>query len=134
MTNRGLDIITSAECERRLRSVNFGRVVAKVGDVIGAFPVYYVIDTAGDILFRTDPGTKLVAAVLRTRVAFEIDNETEGWSVMAMGYAEEVRSQDELAGALGALDEHWPESERQRVVKIHPERLTGRRLQSSATK
>jgi nitroimidazol reductase NimA-like FMN-containing flavoprotein (pyridoxamine 5'-phosphate oxidase superfamily) len=105
-------------------------VVAKVGDFIGAFPVYYVVDDAGDILFRTDPGTKLAAAVLRTRVTFEIDNEAEGWSVMAMGYPEELRSQDQVTRALAALDEHWPDSERQRVVKIHPERITGRALQA----
>lgn len=130
MSNRGLDVLSAAECERHLRTATFGRVVAKVGDVLGAFPVYYVVDDAGDVLFRTDPGTKLAAAVLRTRVTFEIDDETEGWSVMAMGYSEEVRSSDELTRAHEVLDEHWPDSERQRVVKIHPERLSGRRLRT----
>jgi nitroimidazol reductase NimA-like FMN-containing flavoprotein (pyridoxamine 5'-phosphate oxidase superfamily) len=132
MSRRGFDILTTAECEQHLRATSFGRVVAKVADILGAWPVYYVVDDAGDILFRTDPGTKLAAAVLRTRVTFEIDDEAEGWSVMAMGYSEELRTSDALTRALDALEEHWPASERQRVVKIHPERITGRRLQSPA--
>ena len=66
----------------------FGRVVAKIGDTISAFPVYFrFVD--GSIVFRTDPGMKLAAAVLRTSVAFEIDDEAEGWSVMASGQCED---------------------------------------------
>jgi nitroimidazol reductase NimA-like FMN-containing flavoprotein (pyridoxamine 5'-phosphate oxidase superfamily) len=129
VTSRGLDVLDAAECERLLDATHFGRIVTKLGDVVAALPVFYTMDRR-DIIFRTDPGTKLIAAVLNTRVAFEIDNADEGWSVLAVGQCEEVRSQSEAERTLAALDEYWPGSERHRVVRIHPERVTGRRLRA----
>jgi uncharacterized protein len=128
VTNRGLEVLTNEECRQLLEARSFGRVVAQMGEAISAFPVYYVVHD-GDIVFRTYPGTKLGAAVLRSRVTFEIDDETEGWSVMAFGPAEEVRDEGARSAALALLAEKWPEGERDHVVKVHPEVLTGRRLQ-----
>jgi nitroimidazol reductase NimA-like FMN-containing flavoprotein (pyridoxamine 5'-phosphate oxidase superfamily) len=128
MSNRGLDVLSAGTCKELLLGHTFGRVVSKIGDTISAFPVYYAM-SGGDIIFRTDPGTKLAAAVLRTRVTFEIDDEIEGWSVMAVGFCEEVRETEALAEAMDAIGDRWPEGERLRVVRITPERLTGRRLQ-----
>jgi uncharacterized protein len=127
MTSRGLEILTRDECEQLLDARSFGRVVTRIGDTISAFPVYYVIED-GDITFRTYPGTKLAAAVLRTRVTFEIDDEAEGWSVMVVGHAEEVRDTARRSAALEHLANKWPEGERENVVKIHIEAVTGRRL------
>jgi len=129
MTSRGLDILDAADCERLLDAAHFGRIVVKLGDLVAALPVFYAMDRK-DIVFRTDPGTKLMAAVLHARVAFEIDDADEGWSVVAIGQCEEVRSQKEVERALAALDAYWPGGERHRVVRIHPERLTGRRLRT----
>ena len=129
MTSRGLDILDAADCERLLDAAHFGRIVVKLGDLVAALPVFYAMDRK-DIVFRTDPGTKLMAAVLHARVAFEIDDADEGWSVVAIGQCEEVRSQKEVERALTALDAYWPGGERHRVVRIHPERLTGRRLRT----
>ena len=130
MSSRGLDIMKPEECDQCLQATDFGRVITKLGDTIAAFPVFYAL-VGGDIIFRTDPGTKLAAAVLHTRVTFEIDDARAGWSVMAVGFCEEVRSLAELEHALATLDQYWPEGERQRVVRIHPDRVTGRRLRSS---
>ena len=128
MTNRGLEVLNREECQQLLAARSFGRIITKIGETIAAFPVYYVID--GDaIVFRTYPGTKLASAVMRTRVTFEVDDETEGWSVMAFGHAEEVRDVAGRSAALAQLQEKWPEGEREHVVKVHPDVITGRRLQ-----
>ena len=129
MSSRGLDILDAAECEELLDATHLGRVVITLGDVVAAFPVYYAMQRK-DIVFRTDPGTKLMAAVLHARVAFEVDNADEGWSVLAVGPCEEVRSLTEAEEALAALDAYWPGGERHRVVRIRPERVTGRRLRA----
>ena len=127
MSSRGLEVMEREECDGLLHAGDFGRVITKLGDSIAAFPVFYAC-VGDDIIFRTDPGTKLAAAVLHTRVTFEVDDADAGWSVMAVGYCEEIRSAEELDRALATLDQRWPESERQRVVRIHPDRVTGRRL------
>jgi nitroimidazol reductase NimA-like FMN-containing flavoprotein (pyridoxamine 5'-phosphate oxidase superfamily) len=127
MTSRGLDVLDEAECERLLDTTHFGRIVTKLGDTLAALPVFYAMDR-NDVVFRTDPGTKLMAAVLHVQVAFEVDDEAEGWSVLVVGHCDEVRSRREAERALGALDAYWPSGERARVVRIRPERVTGRRL------
>ena len=91
MTSRGLDVIETEGCYELLRRQSFGRVGMKLADDPIILPVYYAcFDDA--IVFRTDPGTKLIAAVLETRVAFEVDDVEVGWSVLAIGRAHEVRS------------------------------------------
>ena len=131
MSSRGLEILGREECDALLQASDFGRVITKVGDSITAFPVFYA-RVGDEIIFRTDPGTKLAAAVLHTQVTFEVDDPKAGWSVMAVGYCEEVRSPEELDRALATLDQNWPEGERQRVVRVHPDQVTGRRLRASA--
>jgi len=127
MSSRGLDILQREVCDELLRTHEFGRIVTHIGDMPAAFPVFYtVID--GDIVFRTDPGTKLAAAALHSRVTFEIDDAVEAWSVMAVGFAEEVRRPEEIDRALDALARYWAPGERQRVIRITPGRVTGRRL------
>jgi nitroimidazol reductase NimA-like FMN-containing flavoprotein (pyridoxamine 5'-phosphate oxidase superfamily) len=129
MSRRGLDVLSRAECEDLLRTHEFGRVVTKIGDTMSVLPVYFRM-YGDDVVFRTDPGTKLAGAVMRSRVTFEIDDETEGWSVMLVGQAEEVRDEAERKEALVLLAGGWPEGERQRVVRIRPDRITGRRLRA----
>ena len=48
---------------------------------------------------------------------------------MAFGHAEEVRDEAGRSATLAQLQEKWPEGEREHVVKVHPDVITGRRLQ-----
>lgn len=132
MTNRGLDLIATDECVELLRGHSFGRVgVTIAGDPV-VLPVFYAL-VDGEVVFRTDPGTKLIAAVLETRVAFEVDDAAGGWSVLVVGRAHEMRSPARvLAGAQAQLDGYWPSGERERIVRIEIEKITGRRLHCSA--
>jgi len=129
MTSRGLDRLEANECIELLRRNSFGCVGMKMGDDPVVLPVYYAY-LDGGVVFRTDPGTKLISAVLETRVAFEVDNPADGWSVLVVGRAHEIRSPSaEMTDLQGRLDDFWPSGERERVVRIESERISGRRLQ-----
>jgi nitroimidazol reductase NimA-like FMN-containing flavoprotein (pyridoxamine 5'-phosphate oxidase superfamily) len=130
MTSRGLDVLTTEECLDLLRQNSFGRVGLKIAEDLTILPVYYA-SAGDDIVFRTDPGTKLIAAVLDTRVAFEVDDRNDGWSVLVTGHAHEVRAESDAADARERLDQFWADGNRERVVRIEIERITGRRLQPS---
>ena len=128
MTSRGLDLIGTDECVELLRGRSFGRVGVMTADEPVILPVFYAL-IDGEIVFRTDPGTKLIAAVLETRVAFEVDDADGGWSVLVVGHAHEVRSPSPAMTRLEArLDGLWPPGERERVVRIEIEKVSGRRL------
>lgn len=123
--------LTKAECFDLLAKYDLGRiaVVDDWGPVV--FPVNYVLDRHL-IVFRTDEGTKLGAAGLRGRVAFEIDGTDPaartGWSVIVRGEAVEVTDPVELA-RLRELPVHpWAPGAKSHCVRILPALLTGRRI------
>jgi nitroimidazol reductase NimA-like FMN-containing flavoprotein (pyridoxamine 5'-phosphate oxidase superfamily) len=127
MTSQDLDILDEADCYLLLRSRTLGRVGVHIGDDLAIFPVYYAL-TGKDVVFRTSPGTKLNAAVLGTRVVFEVDSASPGWSVLVRGHAHELRAQDEVVDARNALGHDWPAGSRECYVKVTGEQVTGRRL------
>jgi nitroimidazol reductase NimA-like FMN-containing flavoprotein (pyridoxamine 5'-phosphate oxidase superfamily) len=127
MSSRGLAILSEADCYDLLHSQSLGRVGVRLTDDLVILPVYYaVLDE--DVVFRTDPGTKLNAALLGTRVAFEVDSASPGWSVLVVGHAREIRATDEKAAARARLGHDWPAGKRECLVRIAAERVTGRRL------
>jgi nitroimidazol reductase NimA-like FMN-containing flavoprotein (pyridoxamine 5'-phosphate oxidase superfamily) len=127
MTSRGTEILDLAECKVLLRDRTLGRIAVHLADDLVIFPVYYAM-LEGDIVFRTDPGTKLSAAVLGMQVAFEVDNASPPWSVLVRGHAREVRDQREEIAARARLGHDWPAGERDSIVRINVESITGRRL------
>jgi uncharacterized protein len=66
--------------------------------------------------------------VLESRVAFEVDDVNEGWSVLVVGRAHEVRTPSVAESLQSRLEAFWPGDERDRIVRIEVERITGRRL------
>jgi nitroimidazol reductase NimA-like FMN-containing flavoprotein (pyridoxamine 5'-phosphate oxidase superfamily) len=119
--------LDEAECRSRLRSRTLGRIAVKLADDLVIMPVYYAL-MDDDIVFRTAPGTKLSAAVLKTKVAFEVDGAAPGWSVLVRGHVEEIGTDDEQARARTLLGSEWPAGERDRLVRIRAEQITGRWL------
>ena len=73
MTSQDLDVLDETDCYLMLRSRTLGRVGVHIADDLAIFPVYYAM-SGHDVVFRTSPGTKLNAAVLGTRVVFEVDS------------------------------------------------------------
>ena len=92
MTNRRLEALSDEQCLRYLESASLGRIALQVGQSPAILPVNYAVFD-GDVVFRTDPGSKLSAALMGVQVAFEVDSGEAGagWSVVVVGYAEEVR-------------------------------------------
>jgi len=115
------------DCYLRLHSQTLGRVAVKIGENLVVLPVFYAV-MDDDIVFRTAPGTKLNAAVLKTKVAFEVDNASPGWSVLVVGHAEELRDHDVQVRARTVLGHDWPAGDRDQLVRIRAEQVTGRRL------
>jgi uncharacterized protein len=121
--------LDTADCYERLRRRTLGRVAVKLADDIVILPVYYTLMN-DDIVFRTGPGTKLSAAVLKTKVAFEVDDgESPPWSVLVRGHAEEIREPGPIQDARELLGDAWPAGARNQLVRIRAEQVTGRSIE-----
>jgi nitroimidazol reductase NimA-like FMN-containing flavoprotein (pyridoxamine 5'-phosphate oxidase superfamily) len=136
MTSRGLQILSEDECFALLRSASLGRVGLRIGDSPAILPVNFAM-LDGDIVFRTDPGSKLTAALMGIQVAFEVDDAQgprgASWSVLIVGYAEEIRDSETLERLEGLELEPWVEGHRDFVVRITAKRVTGRRIAPPVT-
>lgn len=133
MTSFGMEILGEDECAELLATHSFGRVAIWSGEHPAVLPVLYdLLD--GDIVFRTAPGEKLIAAALGHEVVFEIDAAEParhtGWSVNVVGHAEELAGASlDRAHALGL--EPWAGDYRDRFVRVRAERVSGRRIRAT---
>lgn len=131
LIDNGLEILTPEQCHDLLRRSHVGRVAVTIAALPAIFPVNYAV-LDGDIIFLTGEGTKLQAAVDRTVVAFQIDHFDEslgsGWSVMAVGLAEEITEPDEVAAARQLGLRPFAPGDRSHIVRIRPEFVSGRRI------
>jgi len=120
------------ECLELLAGDVVGRLAVVTGRAPVIFPVNYILD-GSDIVFRTDPGTKLDAGP-RAPACFEIDEvdrETHtGWSVVATGRLEEITTYDsETWKRVHALPvEPWAKGGKAHWMRLIPDRITGRRI------
>ena len=94
-------------------------------------PVLYgIID--GDVVFRTAPGEKLIAAALGHEVVFEIDAvepaTRTGWSVNVVARAERVVNVIELERAAELTLEPWAGDYRDEYVRLRTQQVSGRRI------
>jgi uncharacterized protein len=126
--------LTKAECFELLAGEHLGRlaVVDDLGPVV--FPVNYVLDRH-TVVFRTEEGTKLHAAVRGSRVCFEVDGYDvithSGWSVIVRGEITEVTDRAELPRLLELPLEAWAPGARNRYIRLLPAVLTGRRIEAA---
>jgi uncharacterized protein len=133
MTSFGLEIIGEQECLALLEAHVFGRVAISSGPHPAVLPVLYRLFD-GDVVFRTAPGEKLIAAVLGQEVVFEIDamepSRKTGWSVNVVGHAHKIVNQTELQRVAELGIEPWAGAFRDEYVRIHTARVTGRRIRA----
>jgi hypothetical protein len=124
------------ECMELLATQVVGRVVVVTAGRASVFPVNYVLD-AGQIVFRTDEGTKLEAARAGSTVTFEVDRSDPlyhtGWSVMACGPLEAITDPNVLGRvrglpvrAWGGRGDHW--------VRIPIASISGRRINEPSSR
>lgn len=130
-----LEVIDHAECVRLLAERQLGRVGIAINGRPVILPINYVMDDE-HVIFRTDPGTKLTAAVRNAPVAFEIDGMDNwyrgGWSVLVRGFAEEVTDGTELDRLSRLPLRPWARGEKHHFIRIVPESITGRRIAVAA--
>ncbi len=131
MTSFGLELLSADECEVLLASHFFGRIAVWSGTHPAVFPVLYgMLDS--DVVFRTAPGEKLIAAVLGQQVVFEIDAvepvRHTGWSVNVVGRAEHLVAHHDLERAAQLGLEPWAGDYREEYVRVRAEQVTGRRI------
>ena len=118
------------ECLRLLADHHLGRLAVVVDGQPLVFPVNYAL-SGRQIVFRTDPGTKLYAAAGR-RVAFEIDGADalyhDGWSVLVVGRAHEERDGARLRAFAQLPLSPWASGPKAHWMCIAGGAITGRRL------
>ena len=126
-----LENLTTRECLELLRTRELGRVGFQVADRPVILPVNYRV-VANAVVFRTAPGTKLDAALMRAPVAFEVDdvemNGRSGWSVLLVGHATELSDQASLQEAKRLDVSPWAPGSREHFVVIAAEEVSGRRF------
>ena len=126
----GLEILDEDQCLALLGTAPIGRVAMCQGGLPAVLPVNFAL-YGRRIVFRTGQGTKLDAAVRHAVIAFEVDWFDElshdGWSVMAVGRADDITDDLNLIGGNGRV-QPWVGGERDHYVAIEAELLTGRRI------
>jgi nitroimidazol reductase NimA-like FMN-containing flavoprotein (pyridoxamine 5'-phosphate oxidase superfamily) len=127
-----LEILAPPACDRLLREQRVGRLGLVVEAHAEIYPINYAVTEAGDVVFRTDPGTKLDALREPVTIGFEIDGIDEsnqsGWSVLVVGEASQVRNPAELARLRELPLEPWAAGEKASFVRLVPGKVTGRRI------
>lgn len=119
------------ECWQALREHEFGRLAYHLLGEVHITPINYSVDGEA-LLFRTAQGNKLLSVLMHGPVALEIDelDAEEAWSVLARGHARVLEGAD--AGRAEQVPlRPWVGGEKEIVVRIVPEEVTGRRFRLS---
>jgi transcriptional regulator with XRE-family HTH domain len=122
-----------AECRRLIAAGGIGRIAfsTTAGPIV--LPVNFAV-VAGTIVVRTGEGTAIDGHA-DERVAFEVDHIDEalrqGWSVLVRGTAHRVAHPAELQNIRrDASLWPWPGGDRDVYVRVVPDTITGRQVES----
>lgn len=133
-SDQGLEILDEDQCLQLMGTVPIGRVAMCSGALPAVLPVNFAL-YGRRIVFRTGQGTKLDAAVRHAVIAFEVDwfdsVYHEGWSVMAVGRADDITDDLGVVGGDGRV-RPWAGGDRAHYVAIDAEFLSGRRIVHAA--
>jgi nitroimidazol reductase NimA-like FMN-containing flavoprotein (pyridoxamine 5'-phosphate oxidase superfamily) len=128
----GLTVLSEQACRELLEIARIGRVLVSMDAMPAALPVNFRV-VAGEIAFRTAPGSKLSAAVDHTVLGFEVDDFDEqrrsGWSVLVVGTSRVATEPDEIAELDRAGLDSWWMAPSARYVLIEIQRISGRRIE-----
>ncbi|WP_042380429.1 helix-turn-helix domain-containing protein [Streptacidiphilus melanogenes] len=126
--------LTEDECRSRLGRRGIGRIAFDPGEKAGGELVvrpvnYEVVD--GVVLFRTEEAGALSGVVGRP-VVLEVDRLDDvlalGWSLLVTGLAEADPREEDRVGADEEGPLPWAAGPRDLLVRIRPDRITGREL------
>ena len=122
-----------AECRRLIAAGGIGRIAFGTTSGPVVLPVNFAV-VAGTIVVRTGEGTT-IGGHADEQVAFEVDHIDEalsqGWSVLVRGRAHRVTHPGELQIVRrDAAICPWPGGDRDVYVRISPDTISGRRIES----
>ena len=127
----GMEILSESQCWDLLDEEVVGRLAVAPGGRPDIFPVNFITHD-GVILFRTAEGSKLASVAVNQSVAFEVDghepHENLAWSVVVLGAARLVESDDRTVALEGLPLFPWNTSPKYNFVEIVPTQVTGRRF------
>lgn len=125
------EVLDATVCAALLRHAHVGRLGYVLDGRPQIVPMNYAVDGEG-VVVRLGEGATLAAIRAGSPVAFQVDGVDEvyhhGWSVVLHGRAEEVLDADEVERVLALPSRPWAGGTRDHVVRILPERWTGRRI------
>ena len=121
------------ECRRLIAPGGIGRIAFGTASGPVVLPVNFAV-VAGTIVIRTSEGS-MIEGHADDRVAFEVDHIDEalgqGWSVLVRGSAHRVAHPAELQIVRhDAAIWPWPGDDRDVYVRLIPDVITGRRIES----
>ncbi|HVA03728.1 MAG TPA: pyridoxamine 5'-phosphate oxidase family protein [Acidimicrobiales bacterium] len=124
--------LNRVECLDLLDHARIGRVVLSVKCIPVALPVNAcVID--GGVVFATDAGSKLDAAIQGTVVSVEFDDIDRiyhtGWSVLVTGVAEVLTDPGDIARARQLPIQPWAPGPHLFFVRVPSTVVSGRRIE-----
>ena len=132
LDHSGLGVLSTRECFERIARTPVGRIAfISNGDPL-ILPVNHAVD--GDaVVFRSNAGSKLLAADTGSSVAFEVDGfeatRRSGWSVVIRGIAETVEDEQEIARLDEFAVEPWADGgDRPFWVRVTTFGITGREI------
>ena len=131
MTDEVVTELTTEECWEMLRAEEFGRLAYRLLEEVHITPINYAAE-GGSLLFRTAEGNKLLAVVMGSDVALEIDRYGEDWarSVVVRGPAR-LLPEDEAHRAENVPLRPWTPTLKYNVVEIVPRVVSGRAFELS---
>ena len=122
--------LTEQECFDRLRLAHFGRVALSSGALPVILPIHFAL-LGRDPVFRTDPGTKLMAASAGQVLCLEIDEVHPvlhtGWSVLVTGRADVLEAPEDREAAASLPLQPWV-GRGDAYVRIHAALVSGREI------
>ena len=122
--------LSAAQCWTMLRSTAVGRVAVVHDRRPDIFPVNFAVDH-GTLVFRTGSGT-LFRSADGAFVAVEVDGydttDATAWSVVVRGVAHEVYELEDAIAALALPLFPWHEGAKPRIMRVHPDSVSGRRF------
>lgn len=128
-----LEVLTEYECFQLLGKVPVGRIVFVDRALPAIQPVNFAVD-GRSVVVRTGSRSRLAVAASRTVVAFEADEFSEsssarsGWSVVAVGRAEQITDSGQLE-VVRRLDlKPWVSGMGDCFLRVPIELISGRRL------
>jgi hypothetical protein len=125
--------LVPAECHQLIAAGGVGRIAFGTASGLVVLPVNFAV-MEGSIVIRTGEGT-IIDGHADGLVAFEVDHIDEalsqGWSVLVRGPAHRVAHPAELRNVRQACALWpWPGGDRDIYVRIIPDTITGRRIES----